>query len=179
MDIAKLIDEVVAREGGYSNHPNDKGGPTCWGITQRVARTHGYMGDMRSFPRSQAAQIYQTLYWDRPRFADIAHISPKIAAELFDTAVNMGTSVAVGFLQRALNALNRQQRDYRDLLLDRRIGPVTIAALSAFLATRGSQGESVLLKALEALQGELYLSLAEQRPANEAFLYGWMANRIG
>ena len=37
----------------------------------------------------------------------------------------------------------------------------------------------VLLRALEALQGERYLRLAEKRPANEAFLYGWLANRIG
>ena len=40
-------------------------------------------------------------------------------------------------------------------------------------------GEAVLLRALEALQGERYLRLAERRPANEAFLYGWLANRIG
>ena len=37
----------------------------------------------------------------------------------------------------------------------------------------------MLLKAIEALQGERYLDLAERRPANEAFLYGWLANRIG
>ena len=37
----------------------------------------------------------------------------------------------------------------------------------------------VLLKAMEALQGERYIALAESRPANEAFLYGWLANRIG
>jgi hypothetical protein len=37
----------------------------------------------------------------------------------------------------------------------------------------------VLLRALEALQGERYLRLAERRPGNEAFLYGWLANRIG
>jgi hypothetical protein len=37
----------------------------------------------------------------------------------------------------------------------------------------------VLLRALEALQGERYIRLAELRPANEAFLYGWLANRIG
>jgi hypothetical protein len=46
------------------------------------------------------------------------------------------------------------------------------------LRTKGS-GEIVLLRALEALQGERYLRLAERRPANEAFLYGWLANRIG
>jgi len=42
-----------------------------------------------------------------------------------------------------------------------------------------SKGETVLLRALEALQGERYLRLAERRPANEAFLYGWLANRMG
>ena len=42
-----------------------------------------------------------------------------------------------------------------------------------------ASGETVLLRALEALQGERYLRLAERRPANEAFLYGWLANRIG
>ena len=63
---------------------------------------------------------------------------------------------------------------------DGRIGPATLAALDTFLSTRGkSSGETVLLRALEALQGERYLRLAERRPANEAFLYGWLANRIG
>jgi len=71
-------------------------------------------------------------------------------------------------------------RDYPDLVPDGRIGPATIAALDAFLESRGkSGGETVLLRALEALQGERYLRLAEKRPANEAFLYGWLANRIG
>ena len=53
-------------------------------------------------------------------------------------------------------------------------------ALDAFLAIRGkASGEVVLLRALEALQGERYLRLAERRPANESFLYGWLANRVG
>lgn len=179
MDIEQLIEDVIAREGSYSNHPADRGGPTRWGITEAVARAHGYAGDMRDFPRKEAADIYRALYWEQPRFSDIAPLSRKIAAELFDTGVNMGTPVAAGFLQRALNALNRGQRDYADLVLDRMIGPATLTALSSFLAMRGHQGETVLLKAIEALQGERYLSLAEQRSANEAFLYGWIMNRIG
>jgi lysozyme family protein len=66
-----------------------------------------------------------------------------------------------------------------DLTPDGRIGAQTLAALDTFLKVRGSSGETVLLRALEALQGERYLRLAERRPANEAFLYGWLANRIG
>src|SRR5690349_7913824 len=99
---------------------------------------------------------------------------------MFDTGVNMGPSVAITFLQRALTALNRNGEDYPNLVPDGRIGPQTLAALDGFLAVRGRKsGETVLLRALEALQGERYLRLAERRPANEAFLYGWLANRIG
>ncbi len=78
-----------------------------------------------------------------------------------------------------MNALNRNGRDYADLKVDQAVGAKTLSALGAFLAVRGRAGEKVLLKALEALQGERYLALAESRPANEAFLYGWLANRIG
>ncbi|MES2120325.1 MAG: glycosyl hydrolase 108 family protein [Pseudomonadota bacterium] len=191
--VEALIDSLIDREGGYVDHPADKGGPTCFGITEAVARAHGYAGPMRQLPRSEAEAIYRRLYWARPRFDEVAKRSPRIAAELFDTGANMGPAVAATFLQRALTALNRNGKDYPDLVPDGRIGAATLAALDAFFATRGSsppvglgggdqqrtRGETVLLRALEALQGERYLRLAERRPANEAFLYGWLANRIG
>jgi lysozyme family protein len=180
LDVDRLIDELIEREGGFVNQPADKGGPTCFGITEAVARANGYAGPMRLLPREEAAAIYQRLYWLRPRFDEIARRRPRVAAELFDSGVNMGPAVAATFLQRALTALNRGGQDYPDLVPDGRIGPMTLFALDAFLAKRGkSSGETVLLRALEALQGERYLRLAERRPANEAFLYGWLANRIG
>jgi len=179
-DVDHLIDALIEREGGYVNHPGDKGGPTCFGITEAVARAHGYAGAMRQLPREEAARIYKRLYWLRPRFDEIAKRAGRISVELFDTGVNMGPSVAATFLQRALTALNRNGADYQDLVPDGRIGAQTLGALDAFLAKRGKgSGETVLLRALEALQGERYLRLAERRPANEAFLYGWLANRIG
>jgi len=179
MDIDTLIDALIDREGDYVDHPADRGGPTRFGITEAVARGNGYAGAMRHLPRDTAAAIYRRLYWTRPRFNAVAARAPAIAAELFDTGANMGPSVATAFLQRALNALNRGARDYADIAVDGRIGPATLAALDGFLRHRGPPGEAVLLKAIEALQGERYLRLAESRPANEAFLYGWLANRIG
>ena len=180
MDVEELIDELIEREGGYVNHPADKGGPTCFGITEAVARAHGYAGAMAAFPREEAVAVYRRLYWQRPHFDQVAERCPRVGAELFDTGANMGPAVAATFLQRSLTALNRGGTDYSDLVPDGRIGSATIAALDAFLAARGHQrGETVLLRALEALQGERYLRLAEKRPANEAFLYGWLANRIG
>jgi lysozyme family protein len=176
----RLIDELIEREGGFVNHPADRGGPTWFGITEAVARAHGYSGAMAMLPRDEAAAIYRRLYWLRPRFDEIAKRAPAVAAELFDTGANMGPAVATTFLQRALTALNRNGKDYPDLVPDGRAGPRTIAALDGFLQARGRRGgQSVLLRALEALQGERYLRLAEKRPANEAFLYGWLANRIG
>ena len=193
MDVDGLIDALIDLEGGYVNHPADRGGPTKYGITEAVARAHGYSGSMRKLQREEAAAIYRRLYWLRPRFDEVAKRSPAVAAELFDTGVNMGPAVAATFLQRALTALNRNGSDYPDLVPDGRIGPQTLAALDAFLSVRGASpavglagggqqstgGNTVLLRALEALQGERYLRVAERRPANEAFLYGWLANRCG
>ena len=148
----------------------------------RGGRTRAWLSRGDAPPAAQRGDryIYRRLYWLRPRFDAIAERTPRIAAELFDTGVNMGPAVATTFLQRALTALNRQGKDFPDLVPDGRIGPRTLAALDGFLAARGERGgETVLLRALEALQGERYLRLAERRPANEAFLYGWLANRIG
>jgi lysozyme family protein len=177
--IDELIDAAIEREGGFVDHPADRGGPTRWGITEAVARVHGWQGPMRQLPRGEAVAIYRRLYWERPGLAAVAARAPRLAAELFDTGINMGPPVATTFLQRALNALNRGASDYADLALDGRIGPATLAAIDAFLATRHRVGEAVLVKAIDALQGERYLALAERRPANEAFLYGWLAQRIG
>jgi lysozyme family protein len=180
IDVDRLVEALVDREGGYVDNAADRGGATCFGITEAVARANGYAGAMRQLPREEAAAIYKRLYWARPGFDRIAARSPGIAAELFDTGANMGPAVATTFLQRALTALNRNGKDYPDLVPDGRVGAQTLSALDSFLATRGkASGETVLLRALEALQGERYLRLAERRPANEAFLYGWLANRIG
>lgn len=129
MEIDDLVDALIDREGGYANHPSDRGGPTKFGIIEAVARAHGYAGPMRDLPRAEAAAIYKRLYWLRPRFAQVAKRSIAIAGELFYTGANMGPAVAATFLQRALSALNRDRKDYPDLVPDGRIGPSTLAAL--------------------------------------------------
>lgn len=175
----QLIDEVLLREGGYVNNPADRGGPTRYGITEKVARAHGYGGSMLEMPLSVATAIYRADYWDRPGFGEVAKRAPRVAAELFDTGVNMGVDRASLFLQRALTALNRNGKDYADLLPDGKIGGVTIAALVAYMNVRGALAEVVLLKALDCLQGNRYIELAEANLSQETFLFGWLANRIG
>ena len=133
VEVDALVDGLIEREGGYVANPADKGGPTCFGITEAVARANGYRGSMRQLPRDEAAAIYKRLYWLRPRFDEVARRSARVAAELFDTGTNMGPAVAVTFLQRALTALNRNGGDYPDLVPDGRIGPQTLGALDCFL----------------------------------------------
>lgn len=172
MDANTLIENIIAREGGYSDHPADRGGPTRYGITQRVARANGYMRNMRDFPRDEAVRIYRKLYWEKPKLDRIAAIAPELAAEMFDTAVNMGPGIAIRFLQRVLAALSSEP-----IAQDGLIGPATLAALGDFIARRGATGKTVLTRAVDALQAARYIELAERRPANKAFLYGWLRTR--
>ncbi|HHN9986066.1 TPA: glycoside hydrolase family 108 protein [Escherichia coli] len=173
-----IFDEILGKEGGYVNHPDDKGGATKWSITEKVARAHGYRGDMRDLTRGQALEILEADYWFGPRFDQVATLSPDIAAELCDTGVNMGPTVASRMLQRWLNVFNQQGKLYPDMDTDGRIGPRTINALRAYLQKRGKDGELVLVKALNCTQGDRYLELAEKREANESFVYGWMKERV-
>jgi len=144
-----IFSGIIGKEGDYVNHPDDAGGPTRWGITQRVARAHGYTGDMGSLTRLRAIAILDVDYWTGPRFDQISQVSMPIAVELVDTGVNMGPSVPAKWLQCWLNAFNQKGKLYPDLNADGNIGRRTIVALNAFLATRGKEGESVLLKAIK------------------------------
>lgn len=179
MTIDQIIEGIVGREGGYTNNPKDKGGPTRWGITEAVARQCGYEGDMRDLPREVAKAIYLEVYYIGPKFDQVYRQSVRIAEELTDTGVNMGQAVAAKFLQQALNAFNREASIYPDIAVDGLLGARSLAALQAYMAHRGAEGEVVMLKALNCLQGARYIALAEGRPANEEFAYGWMKERVG
>jgi lysozyme family protein len=173
-----LIDAVIEREGKYVNNAADLGGPTRYGITQQVARSNGYAGDMKVLPRETAATIYRKQYWLAPRFSDVALRYPELATELFDIGVNMGIAVAGTFLQRCLNALNQRATLYPDVLADGGVGAVTLNALDNYRQRRGEAGGEVLLEAIQSLRGARYIEISEARPANEAFTYGWISRMV-
>ena len=163
------------KEGGYVAHPSDRGGPTMWGITERVARANGYKGPMNQLPLETAMEIGKTQYWDVLNLDKIAAVRQPIAHEMFDTLYNGGD---VGsWLQRCLNALNARGSMYPDMKVDGRIGPLTVDSLRIYIARRGKEGEAVLLKALNAIQGERFLRLAEADVKQEDFVYGWLRER--
>ena len=173
-----IISKIIKIEGGYSDNPDDSGGPTKYGVTEAVARANGYTGDMKDLPRGFAVKLYEKVYWDSLSLDSIEKKSEKIAYELADTGINMGVGRAAEFLQRCLNALNKEGSLYTDIKVDGNIGPRTIGAFYAFMGIRKTGGERVLLRMLNSLQGEWYISLAERRQKDESFVYGWFEDRV-
>ena len=171
----ELINEVIKTEGGYVFDPSDSGGETKYGITRAVATRYGYTQSMLEMPKQVAFDIYAARYWDKLHCDQIASLSKKVAAEVFDTGVNMGTGRAGKFLQRSLNVMNNRGHYYPDIRVDGAIGNQTIRALSAYIKRRG---DKVLYRALNSLQGAFYITLAERREKDERFVYGWFSNRV-
>jgi lysozyme family protein len=180
-----LFDEVIERrvrpnEGGYVNHPSDRGGPTIHGITEAVARAFGYAGPMKAMTWPQAVEIYRARYWTQPRFHLIAPISAPIAGWMLDTGINMGTSVPVSMGQRLLNALNERGRTYPDLTVDGNAGAMTRFALAELIRRRGQEPVDRLLpRALAGLQLGRYLGIMEGDVTQEDFGWGWLTRAFG
>lgn len=175
----QIIDEIIGIEKGYVNNPKDRGRATRWGVTEAVARAHGYMGDMRNLPRETAFNILMQSYYIDPRFDQVEAVVSGLGAKLADCGVNMGPSVPAKFLQRLLNALNREQKDYPDLIADGMIGSITINALRRLVAKRGVDvARTVLLRGVNCLQGAEYLRQTEANEEKEEFFLGWILKRI-
>ena len=118
----RTIDNIIEAEGGYVNRSDDSGGETNFGITVAVARANGYQGEMVNMSQKCAEAIYERRYWDAVRGDDLAGLSVEIAAEVVDTAVNMGVplpamSAALAYFdgyrcERLPANLLQAQRDY-------------------------------------------------------------------
>lgn len=178
MTLDDLLNNELGIEGGYVNDPNDAGGETNWGITSAVARANGYTGAMAAMSRDEALRIYKLEYVVDPGFDRVWALAGDLGRELIDVGINQGVATAGMWLQRSLNAFNRQQKDYADVPVTGNVGPLTMQALRAFLTHRGPEGAAVLTEAVRCLRGERYIALCEGRPADEEFAYGWFKNRV-
>lgn len=176
-NINAYIDALVGREGGYTNDKDDDGGETNFGITVAVARAFGFNGPMDDMPRTTAVLIYTQRYWLQPSFDTIDHFDSALAEKLLDFGVNCGTETATKAMQRCLNVLNEQASSYADITIDGRIGSMTIAALRAFIQKRGDEGSKTLVFMVAAQQSNYYLNLAEKKPLDEKYEYGWQSQR--
>ena len=172
--IALIIGAVFADEGGYVDHPNDPGGATNMGITERVAREHGFKGDMRNLTRDKAFEIYQRDYIERPGYLPLVDIDAAVAEEVIDTAVNMGPSRPSRYFQRAVNEVCRTR-----LKVDGKIGPLTVKAWADCRSNLGPRSCKAMLDSLDRQQEAEYDRLVRNNPRLRVFRRGWQNHRIG
>lgn len=118
MSFDTAFDQLLGLEGKYSDDPNDPGGATMWGITERVARAHGYTGAMQNLPRDTAKEIYLSYYWSA---CGCDQMPAKLADMVFKQSVNEGVPKVKRMLQQALG-----------VTVDGNIGPQTIHAANVY-----------------------------------------------
>lgn len=177
--VKDFILQTISLEGDYSDHKDDVGGKTKYGIIERVARENGYSGKMADLTKEFAQEIYASEYYYRPNFHLMEGYSEAITKELFDTGVNCGQRVPVKMLQRVLNALNLKESLYEDLVVDGLLGNKTVLAYKNLCDKRGElETEKVVYNTLNALQTVHYLEICEKREANESFAWGWISKRV-
>lgn len=172
--VAAILAAVVALEGGYVNHPNDPGGATNYGITERVARQCGYTGDMRSLPTEVALVCYQRNYVERPGFLPLVAIDPAVAEEVIDTGVNMGPARPTRFFRRAVNEVCRTRLPIT--------GAMDAVTLKAWSDCRANLGRSACVRVLDSLdrqQRAEYDRLVGINPRLKVFHRGWINHRVG
>ncbi len=160
------FEQTLCLEGGYSDDPADRGGRTNWGITEATlkdAYKRGLIGtsDVAQLNKDEARMIYKADYWDALRLDSV--LSPAIAAEIFDTAVNMGRSAAVKILQEALNYLSES------LAVDGAMGMKTLEALNKW----SSKDERALMVCLNGFQFMRYVGIIEMNASQKRFARGW------
>lgn len=172
--VALIIGAVFVVEGGYVDHPNDPGGATNMGITERVARQNGFTGDMRDLSKAAAFEIYQRQYIEAPGYLPLVEIDAAVAEEVIDTAVNMGPRRPSRYFQRAVNGVCGTR-----LKVDGAIGPTTVKAWRDCRSNLGASSCKAMLDSLDGQQEAEYDRLVRVNPRLRVFRRGWQNHRIG
>jgi lysozyme family protein len=167
--IVKTVDEMIAdiirREGGYSNHKNDHGGATKYGITlETLSKWRGRptgIENVKRLTKTEAADIYRTEYFLIPK---INLLPLELRPVVFDMAVNMGPKQAIKILQRVI-------ADYLPgISIDGVIGSKTLDAINE-LASVISYRYFVCQITGERIN--FYRGLVNRDPSQAVFLNGW------
>lgn len=162
--VRDIAEDIVGREGGYVNDPDDPGGATKFGVTIHTMRRLGLdltgdgvvgLADVRLLSRSQAVDIFIRHYFERPRIADLPG---ELQATVFDMYVNAGGN-AVKILQRMLREMGYA------ISVDGAIGPQTAGA-----ARDAAEPDPVVLRdAYGVARRNYYFRLADGRPASRKY----------
>lgn len=160
LDVNKVAKEIVKREGGYVNDPDDPGGATNYGVTIGTMRSLKMdlnkdgkvtVADVKAVTPALAEQIYLEHYFRKPK---ISLLPEALHASVFDMYVNSGNN-AIKILQRMVG-----------VTADGAIGPATLRAVEAF--SKGKNGVEVS-DAYGIARRNYYYSLADARPASRKY----------
>jgi lysozyme family protein len=163
-DVETLAREIVAREGGYVNDPDDPGGATKHGVTLGTMRRLGRdldgdgrvtEADVRRLTEDRAAAIFVEHYFVRPR---ISRLPEALHASVFDMYVNAGAN-AVRILQRLLGEMGET------VAVDGIVGPQTIAAAGRAAA----KAPDHIADAYGIARRNYYYALADRRPSSRKY----------
>lgn len=152
------VNLVLEHEGGYSNHPMDKGGPTNMGITLNTLSV--YRGrpctawDVQMLTKSEAIAIYHKLYWS-PMKLDLIPDQNLVMA-VFNQGVLRGTVTAIKSLQRVVGAT-----------ADGKLGPITAGRVKSY------GYKEALRDFLQAAQ-HAFIDICVSNPSQIVFLRGWI-----
>ena len=167
MDVETMIDEILVKEGGYVNHPADRGGPTNYGITQKTLSRYlevAVTADMvKALDVDTARDIHELNYYRIPR---IDKLPPPLQPFLFDSAVNHGPRRAIKFLQEVCN-----DAGYGPLVVDGLMGPKSKAQAHACLQELGDW----MIVALVEERQMFYADIVTNDASQNVFLKGWLA----
>lgn len=170
--INQCVNEVIEREGGFVDHPADRGGPTKYGITMRTLSSYRdaavVRADIESLTREEAAAIYEKVYARDSRLAEVVPQGDvdgcqSVFALLFDSAVNCGVGTASKWLQRTCNDTDGH---LPVLAVDGKIGQKTLDVVSRLTAP--AVFRSVLRRRFVH-----YALIVETDPSQSVFIEGW------
>lgn len=155
-----ILDEILRREGGYSDRVQDGGGPTNYGITattlgawRKLGRT-ATRAEVRALTMEDARAIYCQQYITAPRLDRVT--DDALRALLVDFGVHSGPVRAIKALQRAV-----------DVPIDGVLGAQTLAALMALDA-------GVVYRAVLRERGELMAAILQRDKTQLVFAAGWL-----
>jgi len=169
------VEVVLAHEGGLSEHPNDPGGVTHWGISlawlRRLGLAEGDIDgdgdvdadDVRALSRERAIELYRKHWWDRLRLAEVQDLG--VATKIFDLAVNTGSGTAVRLLQQALRVAGE------DVAVDGILGSQTLGAVNRV-------NPALLLELYRVQAARYYHQLVDRRPELVVFERGWLRRAL-
>ena len=162
--VTQIAREIVAREGGYVDDPDDPGGATNFGVTIHTMRRLGLdldrdgavtPADVRKLSRDQAVDIFLEHYFTRPL---IAELPSALHATVFDMYVNAGGN-AVKILQRLMVEMGYE------VTVDGALGPQSIAAVRAAFEASPDH----LVDAYGIARRNYYFRIADRRAASRKY----------